>query len=801
LNRWVSRIDGPSELEFTEILAGTATTPGSFAPEAAVLLTIGGVDSFRGNIYSRSQANWCRGVINIGYRCLSQQYAAYQIPVTASDGTWTMVFNLPAVNPNYQVNFAGKSVGDILTIVFAQHSTQLGALGISTDATTTTQLAALTAVPPDPVYFGGNRLWSQVDALIMQWYGSRMCSYIDPTGKIRIIDTLALTTQTVTLGTDYAELDSLVEDTTENFTSVLIRGRSDVEPAYLSLGEGTLIDPHNAAGDNAEATWTLSDFLYPKGSYSTGAVTAQTSTTVTIQSDNALQTIATNALSGAQAQIDVINPLSTTITGFEHRRVTANTAMSAGGTCVVTVDRPLASTGYTRYNVRGQNTNASEAYRRLNIKNTYVAQHLQPQFNFFVPWSPSQGGMTLVNFPVGVICGTTAGVKWQVPAQFEVIPYDGTTNGYLRFYEPWVRAFNSDATLNTGGGAVQQATDIMVLVPYSRGTMTAVYPSSGYAGTAYTRFNVQRQLVREYDSWWDQGSTTAMTTLAEEIHKTVANAVQEGQLTIRDQYLPALTPGAPIALNIANFVGTTGFETMAAPVRTVVLEWMQGTGAAWNTKLSFSTRRQQYSGDRLYVHPAYGMPTGPRLGGNLVTGIGAVGAFWQGMGGEMGVAGDIGKTNLKMLGAFYDPKGQMGGGTWDPQKQDILAQSFANENMAISPVFAPQMGAREMAKLGTMMQAEATATERIGVNVPVARMTPLVQTATGQTAEEASRNRTRTELPLTPFAPAGPAAPAPAEAVRTERPLPLDPFGPPGPAEPEPVRTERPLPLNPFAPE
>jgi hypothetical protein len=411
--------------------------------------------------------------------------------------------------------------------------------------------------------------------------------------------------------------------------------------------------------------------------------------------------------------------------------------MAAGGTCVVTVDRPLASTGYTRYSVRGQSSNASEAYRRLNIKNTYVAQHLTSQFNYSVPWSTIAGSVTLVNYPQGVICGVSAGVKWQVPAQFELIPYDGTTDGYIRFYEPWVRAFNSDAILNAGGAGVQQATDIMMLVPYSRGTMTAVYPSSGYAGTAYTRFNVQRQLVRDYNSWWDQGSVTAMTTLAQEIHATVANAVQEGQVTIRDQYLTALTPGAPIALNIANFVGTTGFESMAAPVRTVVLEWMQGSGAAWNTKLHFSTRRQQYSGDRLYVHPSY---AAAQAGGATLA------------------------ASISLMGG------------------NVLESAFINANMGISPEFMPMMGQRELRALGaaqfnesytlggmmqaesdqraanalgSVMQAEATAAGQVGVNQPAARLTPMVPVTGGAQSAEATSNlllNQQAAIPANPFA-------------------------------------------------
>ena len=604
LNRWTLPIDRPGELEFTEL---AVSLPGSFAPEQAVTLTISGTVVFNGWIFQRIPGGFTRESGRVGYRCLDQKFAAYMIPITASDGTGTMAFNLPSTALNYQSTESGLSVGTILSQVFAQHSTQLATIGVSTDATTATQLATLVVTPPDPVYMQGNRLWSQVDQLLQQWYGSKIAIVITGAGLIRVIDTTALSASTLTFGTDPVFFDSLQEDTSECYTAVLVRGRDNVDGAYVSQLEGTVIDPHNAAGDNLEATWTMADFLTPKGASDTGTVTTSSSTTITVKSDSGSLTWASNYWSGIQAQVSAIDPLGTTINAYETHRVISNTALTAGGTSILTVDVPFSSTGFTRYALRGQPVGKSECYRRLNFLNTYVAEHLVSQFNFAMNWSPSQGGVSQTWFPVGVVLGVAGGVPFEFPAQFELIPFNGTTPGYIRFFQPWVSYFNSQSNLNAGGSSVVQATDLKFLIPFSRGTMSVRMPSSSFSGTAFSRFNVQRVLTRDYQTWWDQGSTTAMGTLASNILDTVSNVVQEGQVTYVGQYLTALVPGAPIALNLANYAGTTSYEAMAAPCRTVSLEWMQGSyGSPWATRIQFSTRRQMYSGDRLYVHPAYG---------------------------------------------------------------------------------------------------------------------------------------------------------------------------------------------------
>ena len=448
---------------------------------------------------------------------------------------------------------------------------------------------------------------------------------------MRCYDTTSLTTETITLDTDPAILESMSEDTSECYTQVVLRGRDDVQPAYLSLHDGTLIGEASSGGGWTpadQAAWVINDYTYPQGGYDQGTITALSAGSCTIQSDNAAIHWTTNYWSGIQGQIAAINPLGGGgITFQEYRHVTACGAMSAGGTCSVTFDSSLASSGYTRYQLTGIPDGLDLVWRKFTINSSFVAQHLVQQFNFGVPFSTNNSAVALTTGPAGVVCfnagGGGAGIQVQIPFNFEVVPYDGTTDGYIIAFYPVVQTPMNQAAsvLNTPGAAVPPE-DIIVLVPYSRGTLSVQSPSGGgYSGTAYTLFGVERTLYRDYPTWIDANDSSNISTLANNILATVSNAVQEGSITYLGKYTNALIGGSfPIALNVAKSTGTTGYESMAAPCRTVTLEWPQSNeaGSLWVTRLSFSTRRQQYSGDRLYVHPTYASGSPFAMGGGII---------------------------------------------------------------------------------------------------------------------------------------------------------------------------------------
>lgn len=199
----------------------------------------------------------------------------------------------------------------------------------------------------------------------------------------------------------------------------------------------------------------------------------------------------------------------------------------------------------------------------------------------------------------------------------------GVQPGRIVFNQPICAAYSSQAIMNLGGSNVLAPTDIKVLVPYSRGVISATAPAGGgYQGTAYTVNGVRQTLYREFPQWTDYKDTVSYATLAQEILDTVKNTVIEGSITYLGKYSTALTLGR--ALHIAGTGYSTGYEAMNAVIRTVTLDYAPDGGPVpWVTSLGFSTRLKPFSGDRLYAHASWGSErqlAGAHLNFGLTTG-------------------------------------------------------------------------------------------------------------------------------------------------------------------------------------
>jgi len=589
LDRLVLQVDsGFDSLEFSEVCT---TLPGAFGPRASCELIVDGVTCFKGAIVGSYPSSIGRGPIQIGYKAMGLEWLANRVAVTAADGTGRLAYNLPPTDDDYVPIDAGLSVGAILTRLFDLHAAELAAIGVASYAPA--DLAALVVVPPEPVYLTGG-LWNAVRALLRKWC-NKYVAWIDPAdGSIKIKSQLTdLTPLTLTLDSDPIVVDRLSRDHSECFTRVVYRGGADVQAAYLDFADSGLSKGWSS-GD--ESTYQESDFTQPKDAADLGDVTAMTSTTLTVQSDDAARTWAANYWPGVVAEVCAYNPVATGLTFCESRRITACTALSAGGTSALTVDVPFNNSGYTRYSIRGMYSPKSLVWRKLLINNAYVARHLVERFSHAVPWAPADGQVVMTTTPQAVICWSTGCNKPynEFPLTFDVVPYDGTTDGYIVFHAP----------INKPWGAAP--CEVKVLVPYSRGALSATVPSSGYEGTAHSEDGVEQALVVDDPSWLDYRDATARTQLAQEILDTVKNTVCEGSITYYGKLTPALTKGA--AIGLARAGGTTGYESMAALARSVVLDWapLSGGGSEWITRVAFSNRLKAFSGDRLYSHPSWG---------------------------------------------------------------------------------------------------------------------------------------------------------------------------------------------------
>lgn len=674
LNRLVLySMDGPDELEFTRDLVLPAD---GYALGSRVELEIddGGGDDLRfaGEIVSAQERLDARGA-TIAYRCLGLKWiAATRIPVIdGPTGKASVTFNQKPDDRDYDPDRAGLELGEMIrrVLVTDQVASRLWNEGVEayTDAPdpgpdydtgasdppvlksdTLADLAAMTVVPREPVTFEGGRLWPQIEAAIQDWMPA-IATLILPDGTIRFRDTTALTPRTLTVGTDPIAPPDFRKDVSECATRVRVIGGDHVEGRYLSLADGTLVEDFATGtgyADNAaaKADWDWSKFAEPQGGVSEGDITALSSTTVTVQSDDAAEAWDANRWSDDRARVVVSDPNEFgNITFSEDRRVISNTSLTAAGTSILTLDYPLANSGYERYRLVGKTRGGSLTWRRYEIADAFVAENIVTRFPDPRPFSTTTG-VTLVSDPVGINRKSSDDNPpyLEFPAFFSV--YTDTADGDARkilFDEPVVRPWTDQADLDAGGASVNEPSDLLLFVPVSYGVLEAVAPSSGYEGTAYSVEGIEREIVVPAPEWRYKGEQALMEAYAQAILDGVKDVVIEGEVTYFGFDAAAVASAGDMALNVASDFGATGYEAVAATVRSVSLSWPDGGAFPFVTTLNVSTRRRPWMGERAF-EPVGFLPGSPYAGGSNARGFGldVVGGWMgTGMGGGQGGGG------------------------------------------------------------------------------------------------------------------------------------------------------------------
>jgi hypothetical protein len=676
LDRLHVSYEGYDTLEFHQL---AATLPASWHAPQAVTLTVGGTLRFTGQITSihygfQGDLGW-----SFVYRAQDLRYVADQIPITnANDQTGTISYNLPADDPDYVAANSGLSVGAIVKALIDAHQTALTAAGIGTY--TLGDLTAMAVVPPEVVTFAGERFWQPLIQFVHRWAPNHV-GRIEPDGSIRFRDSTTMSATTFTLGTDPLEPPSVSRDLSECATRVVIRGAAKIEAAQVSLERGTLTKGFTSTD---ETNWSLYDFTEPRGGFDDGDVSSLTSTGCSVTSADATKTWSTGYWSGLNAWVCLINPTASGITQCEFRRITSSAAHTAASTTAITWDssQPLDNSGYTKYHIVGSPGGLSDTHRLYNITysgstqigtpNThpsYVAQHLVKKAPFPLPWRPNDQITVQTNYPAAVVCWSPTGSKpyIEMPATFELLP-----NAYqIRFAEPVTRIFGTLSNLQTGGASTDGVpTDIKVLLFYSRGTLTATKPASSYEGTAFTVDGLQRTLTIDCPQWLFAGDQARMDALCQQHLDSVKDAVVEGQLVYHGLYAAGL--GLNMSVNIAANYGsavTTGWEAIAACLRSFELTWPESGADQYRSVFQFSTKRRPFSGDKLYMPVAFKGHGFDQLNegfGAEMMGMGAhaapgvtMGQGMVGMGGLADMGGMAPTGGLAPTGGFADMGGMM----------------------------------------------------------------------------------------------------------------------------------------------
>ena len=246
------------------------------------VLTVDGTVRFKGDVvFQGPQFQGSGGLIVRTYQCHGLEARANRFAHTDSiTGVDSSAYNLALDNQqsDYLAARAGRTVGEILEDVLTMdaNAANLDAAGIGAytslspptlPASTAADLAAITLIPPAPVYFGGEKLWEAIVAFLGQWAPNHWC-YVDPvTGAIRVVDCRTFSDRTLTFGTDPVRPTGISRDLDPCFGRVVALGEPIAEMGVFSTAAGTLSESPFAHDGltiaQAKAAWTPTDDAAP----------------------------------------------------------------------------------------------------------------------------------------------------------------------------------------------------------------------------------------------------------------------------------------------------------------------------------------------------------------------------------------------------------------------------------------------------------------------------------------------------------------------------------------------------------
>jgi hypothetical protein len=270
----------------------------------------------------------------------------------------------------------------------------------------------------------------------------------------------------------------------------------------------------------------------------------------------------------------------TLVTSYASRLVVANTAMAAGGTATLTLDRALPNLLFDKFTLTGTTKDASAVWCVYALP-AWAGPKVAKQTTWPFAFHAASGlGVTMTSSPTGdLLYSSSGGPPFQEYATpITVDPASGT----VRFAYP---------TFLTVGG--QPPTDVRAVVPIYTGVNVAYAPSSStYSGTSYTVEGVQKTLVLTVPAWRDPSNQANMNAFAADVLDSVKDTVIEGTVTYLGLYTAALSMG--VALNIAGNGYVTGWEAGTIPAIPVVecqIEWPLQSDLNHITTMKCSSRR------------------------------------------------------------------------------------------------------------------------------------------------------------------------------------------------------------------
>lgn len=524
-------------------------------------------------------------------------------------------------------------------------------------AATITDLAALNVVPPFRITFAGERILQSIESAVQTVHPNHWL-HVEPDGTIRFLDQRTFTPNTLTLGIDRIMPPSLTRDYSDTYSRLVVRGDVFVMPVTLGVrpypgssepdaGLEEDFGHDGLSNAAAKAAWSPDDyeqFSLTSGQDS-GSCTCPNTTTVTVTSEDSTLTWAANALDQTDTGLHaVVTVYSDTLPGLQQMfsaRVIANTALTAGGTSDLTLDRALPSTSYNGYRLYALSKGGNVVWRRYKVTNPEIAAAMQQYFPHPVAFRNSDGtAAAMTSAPVCTVLWSNTGNPpcQQSSIGVQIDPVAGTITTV------------SPTSLVFGGGQVTPPNDVQVFLPVATGALEVESPGGGgYGGTLDTVEGIQRTKTITVREWRDYSLNGQMQTYCDEQFDAIKDVVVEGVLPCLDMLTTYLTPGQSVS--IAGDGYTTGFEGLDLPVASVDVIFNNGPESTfYHMNLHLSNRKARYSGD-LFTRPSV---TGQALGlnGGGIDAGAIAGAVQSSLAGADAWAGGMGDVASGAVGGF-----------------------------------------------------------------------------------------------------------------------------------------------------
>jgi len=538
----------------------THTNP-SYYNQQAVRLDMYGKVRFRGKIKTVEHVGSPESEL-VRYVAYGAREQAAEVNVLDDNGSPRVVFNAPYEDEEFAFARQNWSVGQMIQWLFEQHRTELNSKGVIDTASATlsnsygyapVEVSSM-SWKPDKVVLSAMTFDQALTNLMKISPGY---AYIyDPHNQIfrfRKVNSLSTTVITYNNSIDVVKNVSLNPDTTDRYTAMRIVGAK--QPKSLSIFESTG-DLTRLWDSSLEATWSL-----PKawGGAHTGSGTITTGTAsmvvdssqtwaVNKWKDGLLTIVSTGTFSNVKSYRIITRSTTTGVYIEPNWMVVPQAGAAYKISSAVSPYRYV----YSRWQV------TSPAYRHIAKEMTYGGSWILGGLVYEIARTR---GPRLWRKVIGSVGSNTLSTWMPVPADFF------WRSGVMLSRLPvWQGTKLSTFTPGTSSPAV----DVRLDYAYLSDPTSVRYPTSGFTGTAYGTFGIERELVIYDEEFQDETQVDRYMEMATNLLDAYKDVLYDGHVQQAQKFNVAFS-NLGLRVNIAAQTGagspiTTGFENIGAMV-------------------------------------------------------------------------------------------------------------------------------------------------------------------------------------------------------------------------------------------